>query len=99
VPNWATIGQHGTGTGNEDSSSCTATAYEQLKGVFDEAAAECTDQGRRNRRTVGATQGQVECLNYLLTEAGSTLTAACPCMWKWGTTLDPQNAHWMEMNC
>ena len=50
VANIDTIKQHGTGIGNQDEKKCTTALYTQLKGVIEQADAECVVIGRRERK-------------------------------------------------
>ena len=90
----------GDGRGNEYYGKCTSTLWAQVKEKIENAETECIDWTGAGEGK-GATEAQVRCLAYFLGEApdATTITAACPCLWFYGTEVSPNIDHWMLLNC
>lgn len=91
----------GDGTGNEDQSKCTASAYNAVKGKLEQAEEECIVVGRHNRHVRSTDEQQLECLAYFLAQKPNPTTVqdACPCLWFFGDEVSPWEDHWMQVKC
>eukprot|EP00041_Stephanoeca_diplocostata_P026829 m.730287 g.730287 ORF g.730287 m.730287 type:complete len:815 (+) comp23054_c0_seq10:186-2630(+) len=93
-----------TGTGSHSPSMCSDVTLSQLMPYLDYASEQCCkwcQEERRDRRQTGtAVSASVQCLNFVITAfTNSSLTAACPCLYRYATDINPQAAQFMKINC
>ena len=88
-----------TGGDSHDPAQCPDATFTAIENSLQLAVDMCHIVHRRGRRTVN--DEQVECLEFFLSEAGSqwTLSAVCPCLWKFAIEVSPVQGSWLKLDC
>ena len=87
-----------SGGSSHDPGDCDDATFNAIENSLQNAIEMCYI-AHRQRRVVN--DGQIECLEFFLAEAGPQYTVAntCPCLWKFAIDVEPERGHWLEIDC